>query len=186
MTWKTIIQRFLIPQIAINLYYMLRFHCIISPKTEIELSPMVQLGKGVTISSFTKIKATHGPLIIGANTGFAASCYISVLPGGITIGKECLFGPHVNVLSGNYNLEASDQPFSQQGHTSKGVKIGDNVWIGAGTTILDGTILGDNTVVVANSLVNRRYPSNVIIQGNPAKIILRRTERSTHGKNESV
>ncbi len=56
-----------------------------------------------------------------------------------------------------------------------GVRIGKNVWIGAGSIILDGTVIGDNCVVVAGSLVNRRYPDNVIIQGNPAKIIMKRT-----------
>jgi len=58
--------------------------------------------------------------------------------------------------------------------TSKGIKIGNNVWIGAGCTITDGSVIGDNTIVVANSLVNRRYKDDVIIQGNPGKIILNR------------
>jgi len=58
--------------------------------------------------------------------------------------------------------------------TSKGIKIGDNVWIGSGCTITDGAVIGDNTIVVANSLVNRRYKDDVIIQGNPGKIILNR------------
>ena len=61
-----------------------------------------------------------------------------------------------------------------QGSTSKGIRIGDNVWVGAGTTILDGSVVGSNTVIVANSLVNRRYPPDVILQGAPAKIIMRR------------
>jgi acetyltransferase-like isoleucine patch superfamily enzyme len=62
----------------------------------------------------------------------------------------------------------------QQGVTSLGIRIGRNVWVGANSTILDGSVLGDNSIVVANSLVNRRFPPNVIIQGNPAKVILRR------------
>jgi acetyltransferase-like isoleucine patch superfamily enzyme len=58
--------------------------------------------------------------------------------------------------------------------TSLGVRIGSNVWIGANSTILDGAEIGDNSIVVANSLVNRRFPANVIIQGNPAKVVLQR------------
>lgn len=179
MEIKALIQRFLIPQPLICLYYIVRFRCAISLKTEIELSPMITLGHGVTISAFTKIKATKGPLYIGANTGFGASCYISAQAGGIFIGANCLFGPHVNILSANYDISQTGEPFYMQGSVSRGVRIGNNVWVGAGTTILDGTILGDNTIVVANSLVNRRYPPNAILQGNPAKVILRRAERSS-------
>lgn len=61
-----------------------------------------------------------------------------------------------------------------QGSFSKGIRIGNNVWIGANSTILDGTEIGDDCIVVANSLVNRRFPSGSIIQGNPAKSIFKR------------
>jgi acetyltransferase-like isoleucine patch superfamily enzyme len=82
----------------------------------------------------------------------------------------------VTVTSSNYVYDNLDVPFKKQGFISKGVVIGNNVWVGAGTTILDGTVLGDNTVVVANSLLNRRYPPNCILQGNPAKVILKRSQ----------
>jgi len=186
MNWKQIVQRFLIPQTLICLYYMVRFHCIISPKAEVEFSPTIKLGQGVTIGSFAKIKATQGLLLIGKHTGIATSCFFAADTGGIVIGEDCLFGPHVNMMSSSYNLDRIDQPFHQQGTNSRGVRIGNNVWVGAGTTILDGTILGDNTVVTANSLLNRRYPPNVILQGSPAKIILRRTERSIHETERGV
>lgn len=67
-------------------------------------------------------------------------------------------------------------PLADQGHFSKGVKIGDNVWIGANSTVLDGTEIGDDCIVVANSLVNRRFPAGSVIQGNPAKVIFKRQE----------
>ncbi|RMH31020.1 MAG: acyltransferase [Nitrospirae bacterium] len=186
MNLKQLAQRFLVPQPIISLYYMVRFRCIISLKAEIELSPMITLGPGVTISSFTKIKATNGPLSVEAHTGFGASCYISTQAGGISIGENCLFGPHVNIMSANYDVSQIEQPFYLQGSISRGVRIGNNVWVGAGSTILDGTVLGDNTVVVANSLVNRRYPPNVMLQGNPAKIILRRSTGSPYGTERRV
>ena len=57
---------------------------------------------------------------------------------------------------------------------SKGITIGDHVWLGAGVTVTDGAEIGDNTIVVANSLVTRKFPPDVVLQGNPAKIIARR------------
>ncbi|MGB0910361.1 MAG: acyltransferase [Nitrospirales bacterium] len=186
MNLKLIIQRFLIPQIIITAYYMLRFRCVISPKAEVEFSPLIKLGRGVTIGSFTKIKATNGPLLIGKKSGIATSCFIAAEVGGVIIGEDVLIGPHVNIMSSNYTLDRDDLPFHEQGSTSRGVRIGNNVWVGAGTAILDGTILNDNTVVTANSLVNRRYPPNVILQGNPAKIIMRLKERNAHETKTSA
>ena len=59
----------------------------------------------------------------------------------------------------------------EQGVTSKGIKIGNNVWIGAKATFLDGAIIGNNCVVAAGAVVNGIFPNNVIIGGVPAKIL---------------
>ena len=52
-----------------------------------------------------------------------------------------------------------------------GVKIGNDCWIGAKATILDGTVIGDHCIVAAGAVVKGVFPDNVIIGGIPAKII---------------
>lgn len=51
------------------------------------------------------------------------------------------------------------------------MRIGNNCWIGAKTTILDGTIIGNHCVVAAGAVVKGIFPDNVIIGGVPARII---------------
>jgi maltose O-acetyltransferase len=51
------------------------------------------------------------------------------------------------------------------------ITIGNNVWISANATICPGITLGDNVVVGAGAVVNKSFPSNVVIAGVPAKII---------------
>ena len=58
-----------------------------------------------------------------------------------------------------------------QGESRKGVEIGNNCWIGANSTILDGVKIGDNTVIAAGSVVTKSFPKGVVIGGLPAKII---------------
>jgi acetyltransferase-like isoleucine patch superfamily enzyme len=51
------------------------------------------------------------------------------------------------------------------------VSIGKHVWIGAGATILKGVTIGDNAIIGAGSVVTKDVPPNVIVAGNPARII---------------
>ncbi|MEM7691270.1 MAG: acyltransferase [Pseudomonadota bacterium] len=51
------------------------------------------------------------------------------------------------------------------------VKVGDNVWLGDHATILKGVTVGDNSVIAARSVVTRDVPANVIVAGNPAKVV---------------
>ena len=51
------------------------------------------------------------------------------------------------------------------------IKIGNNVWIGAGVNILPGVTIGDNVTIGAGSVVNRSIPANSIAVGNPCKVI---------------
>lgn len=55
--------------------------------------------------------------------------------------------------------------------TARGILIKENVWLGNNVVILSGTEIGKNSIVGANSVVKEIFPDNVIIQGNPAKIM---------------
>ncbi len=175
LNFRKVAQRFLVPQFVSSLYYLFKYKAIVSFKSEVELSSLLKLGKGVTIASFCKFKATDGLLSVGDKTGFANGCFVTSAEKGISIGDNCIFGPNVSVPATNYNYERLDIPYQEQGTISRGIKIGNNVWIGSNVTILDGSSIGDNTIVVANSMVNRHFPANCIIQGSPAKIVLKRS-----------
>ena len=174
MSFKSFARRFLVPKYIVTAYYLLKYRAKVSLSAEVELTPNIILGRGTTIGSFTKVKASDGKLVIGERSGIATGCFITAGESGLTIGKNFICGPNVSIISTNYITDQKDVHFEDQGYTSRGIRIGDNVWIGAGCVILDGTVIGDNTIIVSNSLVNRRYKSDVVIQGNPAKVILNR------------
>jgi acetyltransferase-like isoleucine patch superfamily enzyme/uncharacterized membrane protein YbhN (UPF0104 family) len=177
---RKVAQRFLVPSFVASLWFWLSSRSTVSCRAEVELSPNLRFGRKCTVSSFTKIKA-EGPLRIGARSGFATGCFLSSGSAGIEIGDHVLVGPNVSIVGSKYVHEKLDVPFEDQGHESIGIRIGSNVWIGAGSVVADGAVLGDNTIVAAGSVVNRRYPSNVIIAGSPARVILRR-DRKPGGK----
>jgi acetyltransferase-like isoleucine patch superfamily enzyme len=167
-------RRFLVPAFVVSLYGLVRWRARISTRAEVELSGNLRLGRNTTVSSFTKIKVTDGPLIAGAHCGFGTGCFISAGAGGIELGDHVLCGPNVVLIASNYSYERLDVPLEQQGQTSLGIRIGRNTWIGANSVILDGSVIGENSIVAAGSVVNRQFPPNAIIQGNPAKLIIQR------------
>jgi acetyltransferase-like isoleucine patch superfamily enzyme len=166
-----VIRRFFIPKIILSILYFLKFGCKISTRSEVELSPNLKIGENTTIGSFTKIKASDGLLKIGKNVSISEGCDISSGEKGITIGDDCMLGPHVNIIGNNYRYDNLEVPIREQGTTSKGVVIKSNVWIGAGSTILDGSHIGSGVIIAPNSLVSLKIPDNAIVQGNPAKVI---------------
>jgi maltose O-acetyltransferase len=88
----------------------------------------------------------------------------------IRIGKHCLLGSRVQLYTVNHPLNPELRRNGAYGQ-SKDITIGDDVWIGGGTIICPGVTLGNNVIVGAGSVVTKSFGDNVIIAGNPAKII---------------
>jgi acetyltransferase-like isoleucine patch superfamily enzyme len=168
------IARMMTPQFVVCLVYFLRYRTKMSHRAEVDLTSNLVFGDDCVVGSFTKIKSADGPVHIGNRGGFANGCFVAAGAGGIHIGDNFICGPNVNIVGVNYDYSRKNIHLEDTGVTSKGIHIGNNVWLGAGCTVVDGAVIGDNTIVVANSLVNRRYKDDVILQGAPAKVILKR------------
>jgi acetyltransferase-like isoleucine patch superfamily enzyme len=167
-------QRFLLPSFVISLVYAYRFRAFVSPRAEVEMSPLLRLGKGARISSFTKVKASDGPLIIGARVSIGTGCFIHAGAAGVSIGDDSLISPNVSIVGSNYRYDRLDIPIRQQGEITKGVSIGKDVWIGVGCAILDGARIGDHAIIAPNAVVAGHVAERVIASGNPAKPIFTR------------
>lgn len=84
----------------------------------------------------------------------------------IEIGDNVVFAPQVYLLAHDTSTKRST------GYTRIGkIKIGENCFIGARAFIMPNVELGANTIVGANSLVSKSFPGNVVIAGNPARIV---------------
>jgi acetyltransferase-like isoleucine patch superfamily enzyme len=112
---------------------------------------------------------------IGNGTGINAGAYLSG-QGGIHIGNDVIIGPGVQIFSENHNFADPEKLIKDQGVTRQGVTIGNNCWIGARVTILDGVDIGNGCLIAAGSVVTKSTPENTIVAGVPAKVLKSRLE----------
>ncbi|WP_157156634.1 MULTISPECIES: sugar O-acetyltransferase [unclassified Diaminobutyricimonas] len=87
----------------------------------------------------------------------------------ITIGRDCQFGPNVQLLTPTHPLDP--QPRRDKLEAAKPIVIEDNVWLGGAVTVLPGVRIGENSVIGAGSVVTKDVPANSVAVGNPARVI---------------
>lgn len=104
--------------------------------------------------------------------------FLDICP--ITIGDNCMFGPNVQLYTASHPLEPGKRNSGQE--FGKPITIGDNVWIGGSCVVVPGVTLGDNVVVAAGAVVTKSFPDNVVVGGNPARIL--KTIEEENEKNE--
>lgn len=89
--------------------------------------------------------------------------------GHIYIGDHTMIGPNVTIATAGHPILPELREKEMQYNVD--VKIGRNVWIGAGAIIVPGVTIGDNTVIGAGSVVTKDIPANVVAVGNPCRVM---------------
>lgn len=147
-------------------------HCVIDgfSSEKIILGDCVKIGAYSTLSSTSHMSKYGKGLKMGNNSAIGQFTEFGAA-GGIEIGNDVIMGSYISFHSENHNFSDSSKLIREQGVTSKGIKLGNNIWVGAKVTFLDGCVVGDNSVVAAGAVVNGVYPNNSIIGGIPAKVL---------------
>ncbi len=144
-------------------------------KNGITIGNNFSLGRNSIIECTGVIRELGEELVIGENVGIAANAFIA-MRGKVEIGDNTIFGPGVSIHAENHNFDNLEKPIKLQGATRKGIKIGQDCWIGSKVIILDGVHIGNHTIIAAGAVVNKDIPDYAIAGGIPAKIIKMRKE----------
>lgn len=168
-------QRHLIPAFVSAIYFMLRDGCLINLKARVQLNRRISFGKGTVVKSFAIIQTTQGRIKIGRDCAISSFNHISTVDADITIGDYVRMGPRVTIMAMTNNYRRKDKLVMNQGYIHKGIKIGNDVLIGANAVILDGCEIGDGVVIGVGSIVNKNIPPYSVVFGVPAKTIFRRS-----------
>lgn len=87
----------------------------------------------------------------------------------VRIGENCFIAPQVGIYTATHPIDPIQRTSGVE--YGKPVTIGDNCWIGGNATINPGVTLGNNVVVASGAVVTKSFGDNVVIAGNPAKVI---------------
>lgn len=129
----------------------------------IELGAGADLGEGVVFDTW------GGDIIVGRQV-FLGPHVVIYGYGGVEVGDQTLISMQCRILSSNHVIPAFGTDIRTQPNTRLPTKIGRDVWLGAGVTVLGGVNIGDGCVVGAGAVVTKSLPPGAIAMGVPALV----------------
>ena len=133
----------------------------------------ITIGNGVFLGRGTILSCKDGDITLGdhVNIGFHSEVFSG---SDVTVGRYGLFAAYTYLVGGGHAFERADVPVIDQDRSSRGITLGDNVWLGTGTKVLDGVRIGTGVVVGAGAVVTEDLPDGAIAVGIPARVVRRR------------
>ena len=144
-----------------------------------ESNEVLRIDDNVMLANNVAINCKGGEVRIGENTGINAQTILhSVASSPLTIGRDVIIGPQCYLVGGsNYNTDDLSTPIWKQGiKPDGGSTLEDNVWLGAGVTVVGGVRIGSGSIVAAGAVVTKDIDSMSISGGVPARLLRKRTD----------
>ncbi len=156
--------------------YLGDYHTIMRPWYVDISGPNIRIGKCATIIGEKTNNVKIGVWGQDAESGSITIGDYALLSPGVRINAcdEIVLGDSVMMAAGSYITDSDWHEMYDRGNRATAVNpvyIGDNVWIGDHAMVLKGVTIGENSVVAAGAVVVKDVPANVVVAGNPAKIV---------------
>jgi len=166
-----VFQRYLVPRFLVSIYYFLRFRCWVSTQAKVQLTQKICFGKGTVVKAFAAIQTGSGSIVFGKKCAISNFNHVAAGDGHIRIGNYVRLGPNVVILGSRRRFRDKNQLIMDQGYSSKGLEIEDDVLVGAGAIIMDGCKIGRGAVIGAGSVVTKDIAPYSLVTGAPARVI---------------
>ena len=152
----------------------------------------ITIGEGSFIMHHSMLHVFNFRDLPQAGIEIGKNCFIGEFnvirgQGGVKIGNDVYTGPMVKIVAVNHVFSDAHRPIREQGITAQGIVIEDDVWIGAGVTVVDGVTIGRGSIIGAGAVVTTDIPPYSIAIGIPAKPVKdRRADPDKHRQEAGV
>jgi acetyltransferase-like isoleucine patch superfamily enzyme len=150
----------------------------------LQIGARTKLGAHSIISCTSHLSLVGEGFSIGEDSGIGEYAFIGAA-GGVTIGSNVIMGQFVTFHSQEHNYGDATKLIRDQGTSQQGITIGDDCWVGARVTFLDGVHISEGCVVAAGAVVRDTFPPFCVIAGVPARIVSNR-KNGSKAKHESI
>lgn len=129
----------------------------------------IKIGKGVSVGKLSVFCGKEAYCRIGEGTEIE-DAKIIITDGSIVIGNDCLFS-HQVTLRNHDTHHIFNKNTGKRINYAGNMRIGNHVWLGHGVTLLGSSDIGDNSIVGTMAVTLGTFPKEVIVAGNPARIV---------------
>lgn len=131
----------------------------------------ISVGKNSSVGFGVRLSAGFGGKIDISENVAVFDYSIIDIHSKLTVGKNTLIAPFCYITDYDHLIKDKSKPIIEQGYVSKPIIIGTNVWLGTHVVILKGVRIGDNSIIGAGSIVTSDIPPNSLAAGVPAKVV---------------
>lgn len=146
-------------------------HCLLDAKGDANQG--ITIGNGVFIGRNTILSCKNGNIEIGdeANIGFNSEIFSASR---VSVGPRTLIAAYCYLVGGDHDFSDPTRSILEQSRSSRGISVGEGVWLGAGAKLLDGVTVGDHAIIGAAAVVRDAVPASAIAVGIPARVVATR------------
>jgi maltose O-acetyltransferase len=120
-----------------------------------EVEPPFYCDYGVNIFAGARLYMNFGCVVLDVNE--------------VHLGDNVFLGPRVQLLTASHPLEAAERIRGPE--LGFPIRVGNNVWLGAGAIVCPGVTIGDDTTIGAGSVVVKDIPAGVLAVGSPCRVV---------------
>ncbi len=118
-----------------------------------------------------RVENDNNIIHIGTRSTFCENVLLAAIEStNLSIGNDCMFSTNIEVRTGDGHTIIDSE--GKRKNYSKDIVLGEHIWVGTRCLILKGTVIADNCIIGANSLVIGTHDdSNCMLVGNPVKVV---------------